>query len=213
MNKYHNGKIYKITDIGYNKCYIGSTCDSLSQRMARHRCKYKKYLNDKADCTRSFLLFDEYGVVNCKIELIEEYRCENKSELLRREGHHIQNTDCINKQIAGRPRDKWVEDNKGHLQDYKHKWYMEHMEEAKERAKKYKEENKEHCIKKSKEHHENHREEILQKHKEYYQSNKERLSEKAKEKIICCCGSSVGQYDIRRHERTKKHIEFKNNQK
>ena len=29
-SKYQNGKIYKITDIGYSKCYIGSTCESLS---------------------------------------------------------------------------------------------------------------------------------------------------------------------------------------
>ena len=36
-NRYQNGKIYKITDVGYNNCYIGSTTESLSQRMARHR--------------------------------------------------------------------------------------------------------------------------------------------------------------------------------
>ena len=41
MNKYHNGKIYKVVDVGYNKCYIGSTTESLSQRMARHRSAYK----------------------------------------------------------------------------------------------------------------------------------------------------------------------------
>ena len=32
MNRYENGKIYKITDVGYNKCYIGSTCESLSKK-------------------------------------------------------------------------------------------------------------------------------------------------------------------------------------
>ena len=36
MNRYEHGKIYKIVDNGYNKCYVGSTCESLSQRMARH---------------------------------------------------------------------------------------------------------------------------------------------------------------------------------
>ena len=39
INKYQNGKIYKITDIAYNKCYIGSTTEGLSLRMARHRQK------------------------------------------------------------------------------------------------------------------------------------------------------------------------------
>ena len=61
MNKYHNGKIYKI-DVGYNKQYIGSTTESLSQRMARHRNKYNSYKRDKSNFTASFLLFDEFGL-------------------------------------------------------------------------------------------------------------------------------------------------------
>ena len=42
-NKLKNGKIYKIVDVGYNKCYIGSTCESLSQRMARHRKDFRRW--------------------------------------------------------------------------------------------------------------------------------------------------------------------------
>ena len=68
QNKFQNAKIYKITDIGYNKCYIGSTCEELSQRMARHRRKYKSFLSGgKEGHIRSFDLFNEYGVENCKI--------------------------------------------------------------------------------------------------------------------------------------------------
>ena len=90
-NKYKNAKIYKITDIGYNKCYIGSTCEALSQRMARHRIHYKSDLNGTTKRpTRSIQLFNEYGVENCKIELIENYPCISKAELLRREGEHIE---------------------------------------------------------------------------------------------------------------------------
>ena len=71
-NKYRNGKIYKITDIGYNKCYIGSTCEELSKRLAHHRGDFKKFLRGvKVSHTRSYDLFNEYGVENCKIELIE----------------------------------------------------------------------------------------------------------------------------------------------
>jgi hypothetical protein len=47
MNRYENGKIYKIVDVGYNKCYIGSTCESLSKRMERHRKQYKEYSKGK----------------------------------------------------------------------------------------------------------------------------------------------------------------------
>ena len=191
MNKYHNGKIYKITDVGYNKCYIGSTCESLSQRMARHRWKYTQYFKNNTECTRSFLLFDEYGIDNCKIELIENFKCETKDELLKQEGEHIQKNNCINKQLAGRKRETWVEDNKEHLQKYKNEWYKENIELCKERTKKHREDNKEHYQQKNKEYREEHRGEILEKHRKYYQLNKNKLLEKAKEKINCCCGSSI----------------------
>ena len=71
-NIYHNSKIYQITDIGYNKCYIGSTTEELSQRMARHRAGYKRFLKSGKKLMSSFNLFNEYGLENCKIELISE---------------------------------------------------------------------------------------------------------------------------------------------
>ena len=86
-NKYQNGKIYKIVDIGYNKCYIGSTCEELSRRMSHHRAKFKRFLNGiKETYTRSYDIFNEYGVENCKIELIEYYKCDTIQELRRKEG-------------------------------------------------------------------------------------------------------------------------------
>ena len=92
-NKYHNGKIYKITDIGYNKCYIGSTTEGLSLRMARHRAEFKKFLRGaKVSHIRSYDLFNEYGVENCKIELIKYFPCATLQELRRKEGKHIKNT-------------------------------------------------------------------------------------------------------------------------
>jgi hypothetical protein len=43
MLDYGKGQIYEITDIGMNKCYIGSTTQPLSVRMAAHRKYYKHY--------------------------------------------------------------------------------------------------------------------------------------------------------------------------
>jgi len=72
MNRYENGKIYKIVDVGYNKCYIGSTCESLSKRMERHRKQYKEYSKGKTrKKTTAVDIFNEFGIENCKIELIE----------------------------------------------------------------------------------------------------------------------------------------------
>ena len=104
VNKYAIGKIYKIDDVGYTKCYIGSTTEpTLARRMAKHRGDYTHYQNVEGNKGRgsSYSLFDEFGVENCKIELIEVYPCNSKDELLSREGYHIQNTECVNKQAPG----------------------------------------------------------------------------------------------------------------
>ena len=121
-NKYEKGKVYKITDIAYNKCYIGSTCDKLlSQRLARHKEQFKRYGQGKANWSSSFKLFEEFGVENCKIELIEEYPCENRHQLSKREGFYIQSNDCVNKQVAGRTKTEY----KAEFKD----WYLNNQRE------------------------------------------------------------------------------------
>ena len=126
MPDYSKGQIYKIVDIGYNKCYIGRTVESLSQRMARHRTKYKSWKEGKYHFITSFSLFDEYGVDNCKIEWIENYPCNSKKQLDAREGYYQQTVECINKNVSGRS-------SRG--------YYKDKCEEIKEKVKKYKKEN------------------------------------------------------------------------
>ena len=41
-DKFSKAKVYKIADVNFTKCYKGSTCEELSQRMARHRQRYKQ---------------------------------------------------------------------------------------------------------------------------------------------------------------------------
>ena len=101
-NKYQNTKTYKIFDISYTGKYIGSTYDTLSSRMTKHRCDYRRFKKGEYHYVSVFDLFDKYGLENCKIELIEHYPCENIDEQRKREGYHIQNEDCINKRVAGR---------------------------------------------------------------------------------------------------------------
>ena len=36
-------------------------------------------------------LFEEFGVENCKIVLIEEYPCQNRKQLEKRDGEYIGN--------------------------------------------------------------------------------------------------------------------------
>lgn len=92
-----NGKIYKITNSTDTQYYIGSTCETLSNRFNRHKSKYKTYYHNGS----VFKLFDKYGIENCKIELIENYPCDNKKQLHSREGQIIKQyfDKCVNKKI------------------------------------------------------------------------------------------------------------------
>ena len=42
MPGYSKGKIYKILNTIDDEIYVGSTCETLSQRMARHRSDMKR---------------------------------------------------------------------------------------------------------------------------------------------------------------------------
>ena len=122
LNRYENGKIYKITDVGYNKCYIGSTCESLSKRMERHRKQYKEYIKGRMKKKTTAMIYSMKWVLrnieNCKIELIENYPCQSKEELFKREGGHIKATECVNRQIAGRTQQEWKLDNPEQAREY-----------------------------------------------------------------------------------------------
>jgi uncharacterized protein (DUF39 family) len=63
-------------------------------------------------------LFDEFGVSNCKIELLEHHPCSSREELCKREGYYIKNIDCVNKMMAGRTREEYHEEHRQERLDY-----------------------------------------------------------------------------------------------
>ena len=166
MTDYRKGQIYKVADNGLNMCYFGSTVQPLCKRMAQHRIHFKKYLEDKYNYTSVFELFKEYGIENCRIELIEKYPCDSKEELMAREGYFIKEEYCINERIAGRTDKERYEDNKDEVLA-KCKIYRE-REDKKEKIKETKRQNyqnkKEYYLEKAQVYRDNHREES----KEYF---------------------------------------------
>lgn len=178
-SKYKNGKIYKIIDIGYNKCYYGSTIDILTNRMSKHKAHYIMYKDNRRNNLTLFTIFDEYGVENCKIELVELFPCNSKIELEKQEGYYIKNNDCVNKMIAGRTQKEYKEENKEHWQEYFKKYYQDNKEhklqicaeyrkkpaikeKTKEFNKKYREKNREKLLEYGKKYREKKRLEKLQ---------------------------------------------------
>tara|TARA_R110000868_G_scaffold5175_1_gene31917 strand:- start:1501 stop:2040 length:540 start_codon:yes stop_codon:yes gene_type:complete len=136
MSEYKNAKIYKITDINNEMVYIGSTTQPLIYRMRVHLSKYlhkDKYLYGGSSVNK---IFDKYGIDKCSIQLIQEYPCRNKTDLLKKEGSIImamKNTTqiIVNKNIAGRVR------TPAELKEYYRQWEIANKDYRKEYKKNY----------------------------------------------------------------------------
>ena len=111
MVNYTNGKIYQIIDNANTKRYIGSTTlNLLSQRFQQHKMAYKQWKQTNKGYYTTFIIFDEFGIENCKIELVEQCSCENKDQLNKKEGEYIRALDCVNKVIPQRtPHEHYVD--------------------------------------------------------------------------------------------------------
>jgi hypothetical protein len=101
MVDYQNGKIYEIVDKTNGKRYIGSTTQSLSKRLAKHREDYDRYLKKKQHYISSFEILKNN---NYDIFLLEKYPCNSKEELHRKEGEYQRKLECVNMLIAGRTK-------------------------------------------------------------------------------------------------------------
>ena len=95
-----------------------------------------------------------FKIIECgdfKIELIEEYKCENAEELRRREGELIKQLNCVNKQIAGRGVKQYAKDNAKTIKEYQDQYTnkmqsifsIDNKEKIKLQRKAYREKNNE----------------------------------------------------------------------
>jgi hypothetical protein len=79
--------------------YYGSTSyHFLCTRMSRHRSSYRRWTRAEYHFVTVFEIFEKYGLENCKIELVEEFKHAISDDDLRRaEGQYILNNKCVNK--------------------------------------------------------------------------------------------------------------------
>jgi hypothetical protein len=197
---YKNGKIYKLWSPNTDKVYIGSTTQPLFKRLSKHKWNYTYWKKGgKTEYMTSFEIFD-YGEV--KIELIEEYPCENKMYLNKREGETIRSIDCVNKiKKLGIPMDN----------AYYNEYYANNSDRIKESNKKYKEANKdkekayrEANKDKRKAYIETNKEHIAKKNKEYKEANKDRAKEIRSQKVKCeLCEKEMTKGSLNRHIKRK----------
>lgn len=221
--RYSNGKIYSIRSYQTDAVYIGSTCLPLYKRLYKHRDNFNRWKDGKQSYTTSYeiLKYDD-----AFIELIEDYPCERKEQLNRREGEIIRETEnTVNKIIAGRTRKEYKHDNREIIKiksaEYKEKnkeiikikdaeYREKNKDKERERKIKYRKENPE----KERQYRADNAERLKEGKKKYYEENKDKekarsnthYQEKVKGvKIYCECGLYLNKSGLLRHTKRKKH--------
>jgi len=191
MVDYTKSKIYKITCNITGLTYYGSTVNPISKRISQHRTKFKA--GNLKCSSRQVLVGGDYDY-----SLVEEFSCENKDQLHKRERFYIENNDCVNKQIPGRTLREYNEQNKDKISA---------------NSKKYHEQNKDKISAQRKEHYEQNKDKILAHNKEYFEQNKDNISTQRNTKVTCECGSVVAHGNLSRHKKSKKHQAYLESQK
>lgn len=99
---YKNAKLYAIRSHKTDRFYIGSTTQALSKRLGNHVSAYKTHLNGHGYYMTSYEIL-KHG--DAYIELLEDFACENKEQLLKREGELIRAHQdvVVNKLVPGMP--------------------------------------------------------------------------------------------------------------
>jgi len=138
---YKNGKIYTIRSHQTDQFYIGSTTQPLSKRFNCQKSRYKRYLLQLDHYISSFEILKHEDAY---IELLEEFPCENKEQLCKREGELIRDNNCVNKRIEGSTRQEINKryNNKLKMKEYQKKYREDNKEKIKEYQKQYRDRNK-----------------------------------------------------------------------
>ncbi len=108
-------QIYKIIDHISDKVYIGSTELTLKERLRIHEKGFKQYQNGKFHYLTSFdiLKNNDYEITS-----IEEITDE--ATVLKREQYYIhQHANAVNKNIPGRTKQEYYQDNKVKIRAYR----------------------------------------------------------------------------------------------
>jgi len=141
---FNKSKIYKITNDYNNDVYVGSTCDTLVRRFIRHKAATKNEVNKNRPL---YKLMNEIGFERFRIELIEDYPCQDKYQLRQREGHFIREIGTFNKKIEGRTKQEkkdkikeYQQDNKDKIKEYKKEYRQNNKDKIKKYQKEYKNE-------------------------------------------------------------------------
>ena len=198
MSDYSKSVIYKIHNDDI--CYIGSTHHEY-ERERKHKSDCNNENGEHYNTPVYKHIRENGGWDNWKFEVIEEYPCDNRTQLRIRERDYY---DLLNPEL-------------NMIRPYISEEEMK--EERTQRSAKHYQDNREEIIEKHAKYNEEHTEEIKENKANYYQKNIEVIKEKTskyrgnnKEKIyrkcICVCGKEYRFNNKARHCNSIKHKEF-----
>jgi hypothetical protein len=174
MPDYSNGKIYTIRNReDNNKIYVGSTIQPLYKRLDSHK------RDSKRENHKNMKLYIEVNNNwdNWYIELYENYSCNNREELYKKEGEIIRLIGTLNSRIEGRDMKQYCIDNKDKIKEY----HIENADIIKEYKKKYHIKNADKLKEKSKIHYDNNKEKNKERDKQYRIENADKIKEYMKQ--------------------------------
>jgi len=220
INRYNNSKIYKICSNLTDKIYIGSTTQTLAQRLSKHTSNYKQYLKNN---TKYITSIEIIKLGDSFIVLLEDCNFNNQQQLFKREGEIIKLNinNVVNTHIAGRTMTEYHIDNAEHIAEYKKQYRFNNAEHLAEKQKQYRFNNAEHIAEyhkeyniinvehlaeKKKQYKLNNAEHIAEQNKQYRFNNAEHIAEKQKQTFTCNCGLILCFGAKSKHNKTKKHI-------
>ena len=204
---YSKGKIYKITNDYNDEVYVGSTCDSIDKRFCGH--KYASY-GTSSKHLPLYTLINEIGIERFRIQLIEEYPCEDKYQLIQKEGEYIRELGTLNKRVAGRTGQEYSVENKNKIKETQKIYQSKNKEVIKEKKKEY--HHSEHAteLRKAYQQTDEYKEKKRECDKNYRENNSEKIDLRKKEIIVCECGVSFQRDGLARHKRSAKHTTYEN---
>ena len=175
--RYKRAMIYTIRNINDDTMiYVGSTINTLSKRFNKHKeqCKYCK------SHIKLHSLIENNDWSDWYIELYEQYPCNNKKELDKREGQVIREIGTINKNIAGRTKKEYLEENADKIKEYKKEYYEQNADKLKEKAKEYYEQNTDKIKEQNKVYSEKNADKIKKYKKKWEKENDDKIKEQKK---------------------------------
>ena len=217
-DRYANAKIYELIDYSTGNFYIGSTCLPLYKRFYIHKKASKQhiYANIKLYNTFTYEMFHSSQI---NIILIEDVTVENKQQLLREENRyiikHIDNPLCLNtyrSYVSSEERKEeakqYYNENKDYIKLLGKQYYNKNKDNILQRHHKNYEQNKEEIKIRNHMIYENNCERIKERNIKYWHEHADELNNRRKEKIQCECGQLLSKWNISKHIKSMKHINY-----